>query len=218
MSKAKIPGPKRGRGRPALQGKRKTSAFNTRLDEATRLGLERAAARSGRSLSHEIQHRLRQSLEAPPTRTKSFSERPEDHALAGLIIELASTIRLHCTPMPLPPERPSWRESPYFFTVLRIACLMLLQRLQPEGNLVVPAPVTQSVDHIREYSPEAFPRDMTPQQVAAWYAAVFVDAAWHRLLATNPPPFPLPENEPYEGNNYMPAWRKALGLNKGGNK
>ena len=58
-----ISGEKRGPGRPAMPPEdRKRNNMTMRLRDTTRAALERAAAKSGRSTSEEIEYRVEQSL------------------------------------------------------------------------------------------------------------------------------------------------------------
>ena len=62
----------------------KTKVFSTRLRADTKSALGRAAAKSGRSLSQEVEHRLRRSFDEDRDLFERFGGR-ENYALLRLI-------------------------------------------------------------------------------------------------------------------------------------
>src|SRR5262249_31045633 len=99
MSRKRAP----GGGRKPIGDRAKTAVFSTRLDPRLRQALDAAARRSGRSLSEEIGHRLRDSL----TRSGRAERAPATAAFAFLIERLAAGIGLI--------SRRAWHRDPWCF-------------------------------------------------------------------------------------------------------
>jgi hypothetical protein len=100
--------------------------FNSRIAPEVRRRLEIDAARNGRSLSHEIEVRLADSVRVAP--------QPDEptRAFAYLIGELATILRVAER---LPQEAAfDWTRSRFDFEAFRYAVLHLLERLAPVGE------------------------------------------------------------------------------------
>src|SRR5262245_22199126 len=91
----------------------KVETFTTRITPETRIGLERAAATSGWSISFEAEHRLRISLQKPPGAMAQHNA-----ALARAVGLLAERIERE--------SKESWRHDPFTGMALRYAVEMLL--------------------------------------------------------------------------------------------
>ena len=104
----------------------KSRVLSTRIREDTRLALEEAAAHSGRSLSQEIEHRLRRSFDQDEKVIIKYGSR-RNYAVLRLIANL----------MELNSERgedghpKEWLDSPYAFWQLVSALSIVFSELAP---------------------------------------------------------------------------------------
>lgn len=126
----------------------KSAVFSTRITPETRAALEAAARKNGRSLSQEIERRLRFGL------VDSRDEPKELQALLHAISHIAKRIAGL--------ESGSWRADAFRAKAFRIAVDRLLEKLSPDGPITTPANLKAFYDSIPgEHSkmistPEAF--------------------------------------------------------------
>ena len=122
--------PKRapGAGRKS-QGeyKGKTATLTTRITLDTRTALEKAAKETGRSLSQEIENRLRRSIASD----HGSGEEKHNRAFGRLALELAGMVEAM--------TGEGWRTDPFAHRALRAALNIILDRLAPTGEFKVPA-------------------------------------------------------------------------------
>jgi hypothetical protein len=159
-----------GAGRkPSGEYKGKTATLTTRIAPDTRESLDKAARESGRSLSQEIEHRLRRSLHA----VESTGEK-HNRALGRLIIDVAEMVEAI--------TGARWRTDVFTHETLRVAVNIIIDRLAPTGELKVPplweaqatswAARTPSVgEHVR--TPEAAG---TSAALSVWVQLEMLDA------------------------------------------
>jgi hypothetical protein len=110
----------------------KRAQLTTRVTEATRDALEIAAHKSGRSLSQEVEHRLRESLRSNGNGDKA------DRALAYLIGDITRLVRLTS-------QRP-WQTNRWLIETVKFAIAELLDRL--------PATDTERPPNLEAFTPE----------------------------------------------------------------
>jgi hypothetical protein len=110
----------------------KTDTFTTRITPDTRRALEQAAAASGRSLSQEVEHRLRLSLH-------KLSGKVHNRALGHAMAVLAERIERE--------TQQDWRRDAFTGLALCYAVEMFLQHFAPaaDGAPTVPPAVEQAV-------------------------------------------------------------------------
>jgi hypothetical protein len=121
--------PKRAPGagrKPQGEYKGKTATLTTRIAPDTRTALEKAAKETGRSLSQEIENRLRRSIASD----YGSGEEKHNRAFGRLTVELAGMVEA------VTGER--WRTDPFAHRALRAALNIILDRLAPTGELKVP--------------------------------------------------------------------------------
>ena len=93
----------------------KRAVLSTRITQETRNRLKAAARASGRSLSQEIEFRLRASF------ATAQQQDAQNRALGYLIGQMAAWIG------------PDWRTNPWLFDVLQKAIQYFLQQIRPAG-------------------------------------------------------------------------------------
>ena len=124
---------KRGR-KPKGEYQSKSVVFSTRLRPDTKKALEKSAQKSGRSLSQEVEHRLRRSFDEDQDLFERFGGR-QNYALMRMIGAATNIVW-----NPLDPDK-SWLEDPYVFQQTVNAMNAILEAFRPEGDpkLVNPA-------------------------------------------------------------------------------
>lgn len=130
---AKTVGQKRPRGRPRKPpGEAKTAGFSTRLDQGLRGDLQRAADRSGRSLSHEIQQRLRRSFDHERNiqdLLQAFGG-PETYALLRMAAQMIKSLEQW--------GDKRWFDDPWLHRGVTNAIAILLDQVKPPGKAKPP--------------------------------------------------------------------------------
>jgi hypothetical protein len=106
----------------------------TRVTLETRKSLDAAARKSGRSLSQEVERRLRDSLKV----SDKADRQPESAALAYVVTRLAETISAVS-------KRP-WHRNRWCIETLKFAVTKLLDQ--------VPAPDSDQPAHLDNFTPE----------------------------------------------------------------
>src|SRR4051794_14659045 len=136
----------------------KSSVFSTRIRPDLRQKLEQGAKKSGRSLSQEIEHRLRRSF----VEDEKIAERFGDRKTFLLLELMAKAIQFKGTE-----GKPGeWLENPDDFELAIAAALAVLEAVRPKGF----------VD-----------RDNPFLQVATRYQAENIaNEIWHAIKAANP--------------------------------
>src|SRR6266571_4363521 len=143
MARKRRPG---GGRKPRGEFQGKTSALSTRITPVTRSTLEKAAAASGRSLSQEVELRLRRSTAPDDTRTKQIRA-------VGALARLAAEEIERLTGA-------SWLADRFTAEVLRHAVDQTLAHFAPhsEGGLTIPPRIKQSVAAMPPDIGEAYSR------------------------------------------------------------
>lgn len=117
-------------GRPrkkASDGKR--AMFSTRMSLVLRENLDRASAKSGKSLSQEIEDRLRRSFDVEKQITESF-EGKEKYGLARLFIEIIEAAEMGTFL--------GWAEDPYVHQATVRAVAEVFEAFRPDGEIKRP--------------------------------------------------------------------------------
>lgn len=104
----------------------KSMVLSTRITPETRAALVGAKTKSGRSLSQEIEHRLRRSFDRDERWIEIFGSR-QNYAVLRLIAAAMDTVN---------PTRSgsSWRDDPFAFDQMIIAVNAVLAALRPPGD------------------------------------------------------------------------------------
>jgi TraY domain len=131
MARKRAPG---GGRKPQGEFSNKRAMLATRVTLDTRKSLDAAARKSGRSLSQEVEHRLRDSLKV----SDKADRQPESAALAFLVTRLAETISAVS-------KRP-WHRNRWCMETLKFAVNKLLDQL--------PAPDSDQPTHLDNFTPE----------------------------------------------------------------
>jgi hypothetical protein len=148
----------------------KAAWLSTRITPELRQNLNRAAQESGRSLSQEIERRLRASFGI---------QRERNPSLRALFFLFAETARQ--MPFFSPFFRThELRSDPFTFHAFKFAVIALLERLAPPGQIVL---------HWPEDMPELAREDMpewasSPDEVGRLLARL----VWFQLETVEPPP------------------------------
>lgn len=116
----------------------KSQVLSTRIRADTRAALVAAAENSGRSLSQEIEHRLRRTFTDDKNIVDVFGSR-RNYALMKII---ASVIE---TTVDLKRPNAVWLDSPYAFDQVAKAVAAVLEAIRPAGEL--PSSVDDALDH-----------------------------------------------------------------------
>jgi hypothetical protein len=158
---------KPGAGRPPRgEFTDKRAALMTRITPKTRAALERAAAKSGRSLSQEAEFRLDGSF------ASERRHRPGLRALALAITMVAEYV-----------ERAtgkSWQEDAFTTQALQAGVEFLIRHFGATGDALVPTPVAEAADRQRA---EGLNPSVTPSGVGwgeAGYAIGLIER-WHHI-------------------------------------
>jgi TraY domain len=156
-----------GAGRPPRgEFKEKRAALMTRITTKTRAALERAAAKSGRSLSQEAEFRLDGSFAI------ERRNRPGLRALAMAITMVAEYV-----------ERATgkcWQDDAFTTQALQAGVEFLIRHFGASGDVFVPAPVTEAANRQRA---EGLNSSVTPSRIG-WDEAGYVIGLierWHYL-------------------------------------
>lgn len=111
----------------------KSTVLSTRIRQDTRAAMENAAKQSGRSLSQEIEYRLRRSFDEDKGLFEKFGGR-RNYAVLRLIADVMQVI---CNPF-----RPGsdWLDDPYLFDQLVKALAPVLESFRPPGDPMLSHP------------------------------------------------------------------------------
>jgi len=147
MTRKRAPG---GGRKPRGEFKGKTATLATRVTPKTRADLERAAQKSGRSLSQEVEHRLDGSI-----------RRDREHDRKRHVRALAEAVALVTERVEGATEK-RWLDDTFTGDALRHAIEFLVFHFAPHGALEVPAKVKAAAAKVPPASRE---RSLTPIQV-----------------------------------------------------
>jgi TraY domain len=131
VSRKRAPG---GGRKPQGEFSNKRAMLATRVTMETRKALDAAARKSGRSLSQEVEHRLRDSLKI----SDKADRQPESAALAFLVTRLAETISAV--------SKRRWHRNRWCIETLKFAVSKLLDQ--------VPALESDQPGHLDNFTPE----------------------------------------------------------------
>jgi hypothetical protein len=169
-----------------------------------RRGIEREADRAKRTISKEIEHRLRESLKKPAKSKKELGDN-KNRALAGLLVRAARGIELVT-------DGKRWDSDAFAADALRAAFAVILGRLAPNAPVETPQRVKES---LRWASPEQAAMFSTPEGVGTSIGRGILDA----LEIYEYPPLDHARNVHYANDFYeIPQIREHLGIAKGKNK
>jgi len=145
----------------------KTAVLSTRITAPTRQALTEAAAKSGRSLSSEVEHRLRRSFDEDE-KTIDRLGGPQLYAILRLISSTMDAVgkqaffsRSHKIS-----EDANWLYDPYCYDQVVKAVTTILENLRPAGD---PAPRPYSQAEIGNLRNESDPKIIAEQ--LAWFNA-----------------------------------------------
>ena len=147
MARKRAPGAGR---KPRGDFKGKTATLTTRITSETRAALDRAARKSNRSLSQEVEHRLNGSI-----------RRDRDHNRHRHVRGLAETIAI-LTDWVEEATQKRWIDDPFTAEALRRAIEFLVFHFGAPGPPQVPASVK---DAAARMPPQARDQSMTPAGV-----------------------------------------------------
>jgi hypothetical protein len=197
--------PKRapGGGRKAAGPfKGKSATITTRIMPTTRIDLEGAAAASGRSLSQEIELRLRYSVRPDDKRARHIRAAEELIRLAVEEIERLTGV--------------SWLRDRFTAEVLRHAIDQVLSHFapQPDGERVVPARIEKLASRMPDDMGEAYKRPVGLGLMEASRLIALIEGA------VNPSVPPNEWDDPFNPDPTFRLWLlfQDLGLNTEGRK
>jgi TraY domain len=129
-----------GRRGPAIKGEfaGQTAVLSTRIRPKTREYLEAAAKKSGRSLSQEIEFRLRNSFTNDERWEAAFGSR-KNFAIMRTMASLAESM------INVKNRGADWTSDPYLFDQVAKAIGFVLELIRPPGDL--PQTVEDALDH-----------------------------------------------------------------------
>ena len=123
-----------GGRKPQGEFSNKRALLATRVTMETRKALDAAARKSGRSLSQEVEHRLRESVKV----SDKADRQPESAALAFLVTRLAETVSAV--------SKLRWHRNRWCIETLKFAVTKLLDQ--------VPASDSDQPAHLDAFTPE----------------------------------------------------------------
>lgn len=196
MSRKRAPG---GGRKPRGEFRGKSATLTTRITPELRQGLEREARRNKRSLSQEVERRLRDSLAYPEKVRKAWGA-PHVHALARLVSRAVSNIEWS--------TGKRWHADLFTGQAVRVAIEVILNRIVPEGPMVIPERIEAMATAARVEA-EFYRR---PDRLGTSYALGLLNSL---EAYEQPPPPNHPPNEHYSDLFYdMPNIGQALGIKK----
>ena len=145
MAKKRAPGAGR---KPRGEFKGKSATLTTRVMPETRAAMERAAQKSGRSLSQEVERRLNDSVLNERNRRSDVRALAEAIAIVTEKVEIATGKR--------------WLQDAFTGDALRHGIEVLVRHFAPHGARVIPPNVEEAAAKVR---PEASERDRSPTRV-----------------------------------------------------
>jgi Arc-like DNA binding domain len=119
-----------GGRKPKGDFSRAISPLSIRMPEDMRAELETAATNNGRSVTQELLRRIQDSFYRDRDKTRD----PAQRALCFMITELADNV----TSGAERDRKFNWRTDPFFFRAFKIAVGLLLDALEPSGEMEPP--------------------------------------------------------------------------------
>ena len=150
----------------------KSATFTTRIQPELRAALDKCAKRNDRSLSQEVEKRLRESFEVQGKMGPTHIG-----ALAWLVSQVGQGVELM--------TGVRWREDRFTSEAFRSAINILLDRLAPETEIKVPERCAQTAMDSDRHSPGLGEQFRRPDGVGA--AAAFGLLSQLELMETPPP-------------------------------
>jgi hypothetical protein len=144
-AKKRAPG---GGRKPRGPFKGKSTTLTTRITPETRAAMERAAQKSGRSVSQEVERRLDESLRNDRNR------RSDVRALAEAVAMIAEKVEIA--------TGKNWLQDAFTGEALRLAIEVLVRHFAPHSARVIPPKVEEAA---ARGLPEASERDRSPSRV-----------------------------------------------------
>ena len=199
MARKRAPG---GGRKPRGEFPGKSQMLTTRITPETRSGLEREAARNGRSLSQEVELRLVSSLDMPKE-IEAVWGKPPVYALARLVSQAVTRIEYS--------TRKSWCQDAFTARAVRVATDIIIAELIPDGPVEVPDSIERTAQSIGRFSSSHAEHSRTAEGLGSSIAlGLLSDLRLHDF-----PPRDHPKNHHYSDNFYlMPRIRESLGLSK----
>ena len=145
MAKKREPGAGR---KPRGEFKGKSATLTTRITPETRTAMERAARKSGRSLSQEVERRLNDSVRNERNRRSDVRALAEAIAIVAEKVEKATGKH--------------WLQDAFTGEALRRGIEVLVRHFAPHGARVIPPKVEEAAARVL---PEASERDRSPSRV-----------------------------------------------------
>jgi len=145
LAKKRAPGAGR---KPSGEFKGKSATLTTRITPETRAAMERAAQKSGRSLSQEVEHRLNDSV------LNERDRRSDVRALAEAIAIITEKVELA--------TGKQWLQDAFTGDALRGGIEVLVRHFAPHGARVIPPNVEEAAARVL---PEASERDRSPTRI-----------------------------------------------------
>jgi len=210
MPRKRAPGAGR---KPRGEFKGKTMTLTTRITPETRAALERAAKKSSRSLSQEVEHRLNASIRKDYAHNRHPHIRALAEAIAMLTFWLEGRTQKH------------WNDDPFTAEALRRAIESFVVRFGAAGAPEIPASIKEAVARMLPTLPY---RDqfLTPAGVGDDVASHIISWIEHlegwRLSPTPDKRFDVPD-EWYLysqlasdlGFSWVRRWQKAMRKEEG---
>jgi len=145
MAKKRAPGAGR---KPRGDYKGKSATLTTRITPETRAAMDRAAQKSGRSLSQEVERRLIDSVRNERNRRSDVRALAEAVAIVAEKVEIATGKH--------------WLQDAFTGEALRRGIEVLVRHFAPHGARVIPPNVEEAAARVL---PEASERDRSPTRV-----------------------------------------------------
>jgi hypothetical protein len=140
------------------------ATLTTRVMPETRAAMERAAQKSGRSLSQEVERRLNDSVLNERNRRSDVRALAEAIAIVTEKVEIATGKR--------------WLQDAFTGDALRHGIEVLVRHFAPHGARVIPPNVEEAAAKVR---PEASERDRSPTRIGENEAFKVITMIEHQL-------------------------------------
>jgi hypothetical protein len=124
----------------------KSSVFSTRIRPDLRKKMAAAAKKSGRSLSQEVEHRLRRSFVDDEKISDIFGDR-QTFSLMRMM-----ALAIHMDPHLPTDSKSTWLDDPERFETAVAAALSVLEAIRPEGLVSYDRPLQQILQTRGEFA------------------------------------------------------------------
>jgi hypothetical protein len=206
MGRQRAPG---GGRKPQGEFGGKSAVFSTRITPELRAALGREAARSGRSVSQEVERRLRDSLEMPSELQKEWGP-PHIRILAKLLSDVTHSVegRLGAHPFDEKPSEFAWHKNGHTHAAVCTAINAILARWKPAQPGPTPEALKQPSEWIaQQFGQEVAERECTPEAVGLSCALGLLD----QMARLQRPPIDHPASVHYSPNyHWYPEAREIL--------